>query len=513
MGTQPSVKKTLGLTGVTVNAMALMAPGAFLWLTLQLQAASTDANGISTARDMWAGVVMALLVAFLTALAFSELAYRYPDAGSRSAYHFAQRVFMDRADSKHHRWARPVKFITGWAAHLFYWVYPGVMVAFMANLANYIAEQFGYHPTIWGQVLLACAFAAFVGFLALRGITGSTTSSIVLNAIQITMLVVFAVLAILFRLYNPSNLAPSEWYHPSVASIVLPHEWSGMLFQASIAILILVGFESTTVLGAVATNPKRDVPRGAILALLIQGLLVYLVEYFAVSVIQNDRLKVGALTGIAASAASRAPMGDLAIQIGDPLLGGNGFVVMLTIAATVALALLAATLTAMNTGVRISFAMSQDEEMPDIMGLLHAQYATPYVAVVLLTITSALIGSLGVVGGVVALTGITLASNLGTFVLYALICGLAVVAFVGNHEFNWLRHVILPIFGLIANLGMVLVICIVGTTSSGVTAQATYLALGIAAAWLALGVVYVVVMKMRRERTLVSPTHHITTEK
>ena len=27
------VKPTLGLTGVTMNAMALIAPGAFLWIT------------------------------------------------------------------------------------------------------------------------------------------------------------------------------------------------------------------------------------------------------------------------------------------------------------------------------------------------------------------------------------------------------------------------------------------------------------------------------------------------
>ena len=31
----PTMKKTLGLTGVTVNAMALIAPGAFLWSWLR----------------------------------------------------------------------------------------------------------------------------------------------------------------------------------------------------------------------------------------------------------------------------------------------------------------------------------------------------------------------------------------------------------------------------------------------------------------------------------------------
>ena len=31
----PATKGTLGLTGLTKNAMALIAPGAFLWLTFQ----------------------------------------------------------------------------------------------------------------------------------------------------------------------------------------------------------------------------------------------------------------------------------------------------------------------------------------------------------------------------------------------------------------------------------------------------------------------------------------------
>ena len=180
------MKKTLGLTGVTVNAMALIAPGAFLWMTYQLQAASVNSAGQSTAQDMWTGIVAALVVAFLTAFAFAELARRYPDAGSGSAYYFAEKAFLDRPDPSHQRWARLAKFITGWAAHLFYWIYPGVMVAFMAVLVNYIAGQFGVNIPIWGQVLVACAFSALVGFIAIRGINGSTLVSIIINIIQLT---------------------------------------------------------------------------------------------------------------------------------------------------------------------------------------------------------------------------------------------------------------------------------------------------------------------------------------
>ena len=95
------MKKTLGLTGVTVNAMALIAPGAFLWITFQIQAAN---NGGAT--DMWTGIVAALIVAFLTAMSFSEMARRYPEAGAGGPYYFAEKAFLDRDKAHHQKFAR-----------------------------------------------------------------------------------------------------------------------------------------------------------------------------------------------------------------------------------------------------------------------------------------------------------------------------------------------------------------------------------------------------------------------
>src|SRR6266508_3211298 len=141
--TGAEMKRTLGLTGVTINAMALIAPGAFLWLSFQIQAAQTDPSGASTALDMWTGIVFALIVAFLTAVSYAELARIYPEAGAGSCYYFAEKAFLDKEEPGHQRWARLAKFVTGWAAHLFYWVYPGVMVAFAATLIGYLLGQFG----------------------------------------------------------------------------------------------------------------------------------------------------------------------------------------------------------------------------------------------------------------------------------------------------------------------------------------------------------------------------------
>ena len=509
------MKKTLGLTGVTVNAMALIAPGAFLWMTFQLQAANTDIAGNSTAKDMWTGIVAALIVAFLTAFAYAELAAKYPEAGTGSAYYFAEKAFIDREEPSHRRWGRLSKFITGWAAHLFYWVYPGVMVAFFAVLVTYILGVFGYTMPIWQQVVVAWLFSIAVGYIAIRGVTGSTTASIVINVIQLVSLIVFSILAIIFRVQNPLGVSATGWYHPAVTSIVLPHNLGGLLFQSTIAILILVGFESSTAFAAEAKNPKKDIPRAVILALVIQGLFAYLFEYFAANYALSDKLVSadGTLKGIAAAAASGAPIGDMAIQIGNVFLGGNGFAFMLVIAATVVIAIVGTTLAAMNTGVRISFAMAQDAEMPDIMGLLHDEYATPMMGIIIMIIVSGVIGTIGVLGGVVALTGITLASNLGTFILYALICGLTIVAFSGKADFNFFKHATLPILGLIGNVILVLTIFIVGIISGGSTAQETYLALGISAIWLVASVVYLLVTSSQKGQAIVPAAHEMTTTK
>ncbi len=507
MATEPhttTMKKTLGLTGVTVNAMALIAPGAFLWMTYQLQAANTDIKGISTAKDMWTGIFAALVIAFLTAFSFAELARRYPDSGTGSSYYFAEKAFLDRENPAHRRWARLAKFVTGWAAHLYYWVYPGVMVAFFAVLVTYIGSQFGLSIPIWGQVVIAWVFAAVVGLIAVRGISGSTTASIVINIIQLTALVVFSVLAIMFRVKNPLGIPVSSWYHPVATSIIIPHNLAGMLFQSTIAILILVGFESSTALGAEAKNPKKDIPRGVILALMIQGLFAYLLEYFAANYALSDRLVSadGTLKGIQAAAASGAPIGDMAVQLGNTFLGGNGFAFMLVIAFTVVIAILGTTLAAVNTGVRISFAMAQDAEMPDIMGLLHDKFATPYMGVLVMVIVSGLIGTIGVVGGVVSLTGITLASNLGTFSLYAVICALTFIAFAGDEGFNFLKHALLPFLGLVGNLIMVLTIFIVGILTGGTTAQEAYLSLGISGGWLLLSLGYFIIKSLRTGKAI-----------
>jgi APA family basic amino acid/polyamine antiporter len=495
---------TLGLTGVTVNAMALIAPGAFLWLTFQLQAAQTVPGGTdSTALDMWPGIIFALVLAFLTALSYAELARKYPEAGTGSSYYFAEKAFVDKTEVRHHKWARLAKLVTGWAAHLFYWVYPGVMVAFMAILVSYLGGLFGIDIGVVPQMVICVVFAILVGYIAYRGVNGSTLTALLINIIQLVALVLFSVLAIAYRVINPDH---ATFVHDGGASVVLPHDIINVLFQSTVAILILVGFESTTAFAAEAKNPKRDVPRAALLSLVIQGLIAYLFEYFAANFALSDKLVNTAAdgtvtTGLDAAAASSAPIGDMILMIGDSLLGGIGFGLTIVIALTVALAILGTTLSAMNTGVRITYAMAQDAEMPEPLGLLHGSYATPHTAVWAMVVVSALVGILGVVS-VVTLTGITLASNFGTFVLYALTCLWTIIAFQGRAEGSLLKHVIVPVLGLLANLAMLITILGMGILGGGTSQQESLLALGIAAFWAIVSAGYVFFSSRRSGRAM-----------
>src|SRR6266568_8977887 len=82
---------TLGLTGLTMNAMALIAPGAFLWLTFFIQATTG-----ATSPAMWMGIFFALLLCLATAVCYAEMAKLYPGTGS--SYYFAEQSFLNHEE-------------------------------------------------------------------------------------------------------------------------------------------------------------------------------------------------------------------------------------------------------------------------------------------------------------------------------------------------------------------------------------------------------------------------------
>src|SRR5437879_11746766 len=72
-------------------------------------------------------------------------------------------------------------------------------------------------------------------------------------------------------------------------------------------------------------------------------------------------------------------------NIGNKMLGNTGQTLTMIMAATVLLALIGTTLACLNTGVRITYVMGRDKEMPGVLGLLHGKYATPHDGIWILT--------------------------------------------------------------------------------------------------------------------------------
>lgn len=607
----PTTKSTLGLTGLTINAMALIAPGAFLWLTFQIQ----SLYGAPMAGcAMWFGIVLALVLCFATAVSYAELSKIYPGAGS--SYFYAEQAFASK--TKAFRFARIAKFITGWASHLYYWVYPGCMVGVTALLGGYLLNQFfpdtfsGTYNSPLFMYGFCIVFALGVAYIAYRGVTGTTAVNMAINIIQITALLVFSVIAIAYRMQHPQgstgyhlsngiavnyvvaqevvkddagkpvpvldadskptvdsagkpifkmvdsvdkdgnpvpagkdgnpvtdpklaapftvSYAPEEAitgkagdekdpltfnFHSSAGSVIAPHGFNFMFIQACIAILILVGFESVTAMGEEARNAKRDIPRAVLLSLGIQGLVCYLIEYFAANYLLHNGYTIGM------AGASGAPLGDMMVIVGTWLFGSYaaGKAFMLVQAFTVFLALIGTTLSCLSTGARVTYAMGRDEEVPSHFGLLHGRTLSPHRAIWTLAIISAIIGCVTVavyLGGTTpaaldkhnawysfgifspetyaslpnTLVIVTLVSNFGTFLLYMLTCLIAIVAFREHHSFHGFKHVVIPVFGLLANLACMLFYLIGPFTVSGMSWKEPYIALGIAAVWGVYGLVY-----------------------
>lgn len=507
----PEMKRTLTLTGVTVNAMSFIAPGAFLWTTFQLQAAQS-AGGHATASDMLTGLLFAIVLAFLTAYAYAELARIYPGAGAGSSYYYAEAALLDKESPHMRKFARVTKVALGWISHLYYWVYPGIMVAFTATLAGYLWTTLT-HQTLSFPVLaiIAVAFAALSGYIAYRGISGSTNTALVITVIQLAAIAAFFAFAIYFRATHPAQV----YEFKSAADVFMPHSLLNVLYQSTIAILLLVGFESVTALGAEAINPDKDIKRGVLISLAIQGVVAHVAQYFAANFAissQNITATTPAgvkVAGMAAAAIDSAPMGTMITNMVNTVFGGAGTAVAVLFSLTVLLALIGTTLACLNGGVRITYAMARDKEMPSILGLLHGKFATPHAGIWVLAAVSAAFGVYGVYS-VDTVTQITLASNFGTFLVYGMTCLIAIVAFASHKDRNVFKHYLVPGVGFLMNVAELVGIVYLAVSAGGPTATDAFIAIGMVAVWIVIGVAWVALNPAMRGAKMIHDPGRVT---
>jgi amino acid transporter len=180
--------------------------------------------------------------------------------------------------------------------------------------------------------------------------------------------------------------------------------------------------------------------------------------------------------------------------------------------------------------------MGRDKEVPEHFGMLHGSNLTPHRAVWTLAIISAVIGILCVFfnfcGGAAqtddtikglsstfwgtagfmhnslaavvpqGLLVMTLVSNFGTFLLYMMTCVVAIIAFREHHSFHGFKHVVVPVFGLLANFACMIFYLVGPFFVNGMRWQEPYTALAIAAAWGIWGAIYFLRSSKRQGRTV-----------
>jgi amino acid transporter len=178
--------------------------------------------------------------------------------------------------------------------------------------------------------------------------------------------------------------------------------------------------------------------------------------------------------------------------------------------------------------------MGKDEEVPEHFGLLHDKNLTPHRAIWSLAIISAVVGAVSLVlvfgdAGAPAdaaiqalphgffssfgyfshdkmaalpnsLLTMTLASNFGTFLLYALSCIICMVAYHNHPKFKVVRHLLIPVFGLLANLAC-MAFYLIGPFMGYGTKMEPLGALGIALVWAIFGGIYFVKSSKKSGRT------------
>jgi len=85
-------------------------------------------------------------------------------------------------------------------------------------------------------------------------------------------------------------------------------------------------------------------------------------------------------------------------------------------------------------------------------------------------------------------------------------CAVAMVAFSEHHTFNTFKHVVVPVFGLLANL-LCMVFYLVGPFFvPGMSPKEPFVALGLVAIWGIYGLVYFARSSKASGRSMVVPT-------
>lgn len=300
---------------------------------------------------VWVPLVVAMLLAMLTAASYAELATKYPRAGGAS--HYATRAFGPF-----------VGFVAGFC------MLSAGIVSVAALARGFGGEYLSSFVTL-PVGLVAVTFLVALALVNARGIKESTRANVVATVIEVGGLVVIVVLGAWLLMRgdgDPGRLVELGTPEKGAATAVL----SGSV----LAFYSFVGFETSVNVAEETRDPRRSYPRALFGALLTAGVVYVLV-------------------GIAASVA--VPTAELAGSSG-PLLEVVEAVGGVPVWIFSVVALVAVANGALLTGImssRLAYGMARDGLLPSGLTKVLPGRRTPWAAIAATTVPAILLALTG----------------------------------------------------------------------------------------------------------------------
>ena len=468
-------RNAIGLPEVLFQSITHMAPA--VATALSIGAATAFAGGITPLA-----VLFAMIAVLFTAYSMSELARHLPSAGGMYTY-------VGRGLGSFFGW------LMAWSFAL---AEPLIMPILLGGFGFYGAIFLSSYLNIafeYAWIVLALLCALVVWLLIYRGIAISTRTGIVLGVIEIAIFLFISALLIANAEENTVSV-----FVPGEAG-VLP-AFQGMIF----CLLAFIGFEAAAPLGEETAEPRRTIPRAVIWSAVLVGLF-YVFNMYAATVYFGPDEMGGFL-----AANDGDPWGGMATEVLGTL--GGLLVIFAILNSCVANANSSAT-----AATRSLFSMGRATLISRWFAAVHPTYQSPVNAVHFQTVLAIIVAiGLGLVltnDPFEGAAGLNVYVWLGTLVglLFAgmyIAVNLACIGYFlreGRSEFNPLKHIVVPVLGVIAMIPAVLAVI------GGVTIPILDIELPpyenslrytapVVGVWLVLGVIAYFVLRARNPQAL-----------
>ena len=419
-------RNAIGLTELLFQCITHMAPA--VATAISIGAATAFAGGITPLA-----LVFAMIAVLFTAYSISELARHLPSAGGMYTY-------VGRGLGSFFGW------LMAWSFAL---AEPLIMPILLGGFGFYGAIFLSEYLNIafelaWIVLAILCGLA--VWFLNYRGIALSTRTGVVLGVIEIVIFLLISALLIVNADENTLSV-----FVPGEAGV--QPALQGMIF----CLLAFIGFEAAAPLGEETAEPRSTIPKAVIWSAVLVGLF-YVFNMYAATVYFGPDEMTGFL-----QANGGDPWGGMATEVLGTL--GGLLVIFAILNSCVANANASAT-----AATRSLFAMGRATLLPRWFGAVHPVYRSPINAVHFQAVAGIIVAiGLGLVlanDPVEGAPGLNVYIWIGTLVglLFAGMYVAVNLACIGyfmrerRDEFNVLKHLVVPVLGVIAMLPAVLAV-------------------------------------------------------